>query len=120
MTDRDSDRVSNLHSNENEFHYQLLLSGAMLISMEEKDALLDVLAKVVVPLMTIDNAELYIVTATSSDVHLHLGGAYSGCPGREFVERSLLAPVVRDVFAKATLKVTSGSPIPEGARLLGP
>jgi hypothetical protein len=90
------------------------------LGMESSEALVDVLTEVVVPLFTADKAELYLVVATPSEVHLHLGGAYSGGPGLEFIERGLLAPVVAGVFAKATLKVTSGFPIPKGARLLGP
>lgn len=79
---------------------------------------MDQLEKVAVPLLNIDNAELYVVQATASDVHLHLGGAYSGCPGVDFVTRHLLAPIVAEVLPKATLKVTSGRPIPKDARLL--
>jgi Fe-S cluster biogenesis protein NfuA len=86
-------------------------------AVEAGDTLmLEELAKVVVPLVTIDNAEVYVVTATASEVHLHLAGAYSGCPGRALVERALLAPAVRNVFPKAKLKVTSGLPIPKEAR----
>jgi len=71
------------------------------------------------PLINIDRAELYLVAESASDIHLHLGGAYSGCPGVHFVKTHLLAPIVAEVSPKATLKVTSGLPIPKGARKLG-
>ncbi|MDF2693489.1 MAG: hypothetical protein K0S65_1872 [Labilithrix sp.] len=84
--------------------------------MEKAEALVDLLRKVAVPLFVIDRAEIYVVAASPSEVHLHLGGAYSGCPGLEFVEHGLLAPLVADVFAKASLKITSGFPLPKDAR----
>jgi len=77
--------------------------------VSDTDALIDELSRIAVPLITIDAAELYVITATPSEVHLHLSGTYSGCPGREFVERSLLAPIVREILPKATLKVTTGA-----------
>ena len=77
-----------------------------------------VLTSIAVPLIALDSAVLYLVAASADRVHLHLGGAYAGCPGNPFVERSLLAPLVLDVFPRATLTVTSGLPIPAGARRL--
>ena len=77
-----------------------------------------VLTSIAVPLIALDSAVLYLVAASADRVHLHLGGASAGCPGNPFVERSLLAPLVLDVFPRATLTVTSGLPIPAGARRL--
>jgi Fe-S cluster biogenesis protein NfuA len=84
--------------------------------MDSVEMLADALGKLVVPLVTIDEGTVHIVSATTEHVHLHLGGAYAGCPGNEYVERSLLAPIVRDVFPNASLKVTSGLPLPREAR----
>lgn len=78
-----------------------------------------VLVDTALPLITIDRADLYVVAESPSEVHLHLGGAYSGCPGVHFVKTHLLAPIVAEVAPKATLTVTSGLPIPKGARKLG-
>lgn len=86
--------------------------------MEDVRSLVSALEEIVVPLLVVDNATVYVVSATTSEVHLHLGGAYSGCPACPFVERSLLGPVVASVLPKASLRVTSGSPIPNGARLV--
>lgn len=79
------------------------------------EALVDLLRTVAVPLTVLDEAELYVVSANEGDVHLHLGGSYSGCPGVPFVERHLLSPLVAEIFPKATLKVTSGLPLPTDA-----
>ncbi len=86
--------------------------------MAQDSALTNLLAKIVMPLLSIDDADLFVVEATASNVHLHLGGAYSGCPGVEFVTRSLLTPIVAEVFPKAMLTVSSGRPVPKGATLL--
>lgn len=82
------------------------------------DAIVSAMRDFVVPLLTIDKATIYVVEASPSRVHLHLGGAYSGCAGRVYVERGLLAPVVMSVMPKAALTVTSGLPIPAGAKLV--
>lgn len=84
------------------------------------DALESLLLSIAVPLITLDNAELYVVRSGAEAVHLHLGGNYAGCPGNRFVERALLAPLVRDVYPHAVVTVTSGLPVPEGAKQLAP
>ncbi|MBN9160715.1 MAG: hypothetical protein BGO98_30530 [Myxococcales bacterium 68-20] len=88
--------------------------------MDQADALVELLTKIAVPLITIDGGTLHVVEATPARVHLHLGGTYAGCPGNAFVESHLLAPLVRAVFPDATLQVTSGRLRHEGARRLGP
>lgn len=86
--------------------------------METSEALEALLRSIAVPLITIDRATLHLVKASPSRVHLHLGGAYSGCPGTKLVEKTLLAPLVKDVFPSAELEVTSGQPIPTGSKAL--
>lgn len=88
--------------------------------MDQDSGLEASLLSIAVPLITIDSAVLYVVEATSDQVHLHLGGAYGGCPGNSFVERCLLTPLVSKAYPRATLKVTSGLPIPANARRLYP
>lgn len=82
------------------------------------EALEALLARIAVPLIAIDEATLYVVAASPEHVHLHLGGAYAGCPGNPFVEQSLLAPLVREVHPRASLTVTSGLPVPKAAKRL--
>jgi len=84
------------------------------------NAIVEALRTIAVPLVTIDKASIYVVTETASEIHLHLSGAYAGCPGNGFVERALLGPIVKSASPKTALKVTSGLPIPAGARLLEP
>lgn len=86
--------------------------------MDKLAAFEDLLVSIAMPLLVVDNASLHVVLVTPTRVHLHLGGAYAGCPGNEFIERSLLAPLTREVFPSASLEVTSGLPIPAGAKAL--
>jgi Fe-S cluster biogenesis protein NfuA len=74
------------------------------------------LSEFVVALVNADGGELYVVSATADDVHLHLSGTCAGCPGAGMTRERLLEPVLRNVAPKATLKVTTGWRIPEGAR----
>lgn len=86
--------------------------------MESPEALVDLLVSTAVPLVTIDKGELWLVNASAASVHIHLAGAYSGCPGVPYVERNLLAPLVKEVFPRATVTVSSGFPVPKGAKRL--
>ena len=80
--------------------------------------LVTALRTIVLPLFAVDGGTLYVAVASPTEVHLHLAGKYSGCPGNGFIERSLLAPIVGSVLPKAKLKVTSGLPIPADAKLI--
>jgi Fe-S cluster biogenesis protein NfuA len=74
------------------------------------------LSEFVSALVKADGGELYIVSATQDDVHLHLTGTCAGCPGATMTRERLLEPAVYGAVPKATLKVTTGWSVPEGAR----
>ncbi len=74
------------------------------------------LSEFVAALVRADGGELYLVSATSDDVHLHLTGTCAGCPGATMTRERLLEPAVRGAAPKATVKVTTGWTVPEGAR----
>ena len=73
------------------------------------------LCELAVPLVKADGGELYVVSATGEDIHVHLAGTCAGCPGATMTRERLLEPTVHGVAPKATLKVTTGWRIPEGA-----
>jgi Fe-S cluster biogenesis protein NfuA len=77
------------------------------------------LAEFVAALVRADGGELYVVSATSDDVHLHLTGTCAGCPGATMTRERLLEPAVRGAAPKATVKVTTGWRVPEGAQRVG-
>jgi Fe-S cluster biogenesis protein NfuA len=68
------------------------------------------------PLVRADGGLLYIVAATSDEVHLHLSGTCAGCPGATMTRDRLIAPAVKALLPKAQLRVTTGWKVPEGAR----
>jgi Fe-S cluster biogenesis protein NfuA len=73
------------------------------------------LSSFVVALVHADGGELYVVSATHDDVHLHLTGTCAGCPGATMTRERLLEPAVHHAAPRATLKVTTGWRVPEGA-----
>gem|GEM_PF-747882 len=66
-------------------------------------------------LVKMDGGELYLVRVTPDDVHIHLGGRCSGCPGATMTREQLLEPAVRDICPNAIVRVTTGWRVPEGA-----
>jgi Fe-S cluster biogenesis protein NfuA len=74
------------------------------------------LSEFVAALVKADGGELYLVSATMDDVHLHLTGTCAGCPGATMTRERLLEPAVHGAAPKATLRVTTGWRVPDGAR----
>lgn len=78
--------------------------------------MLKALSEFVAALVRADGGELYLVAASQDDVHLHLTGTCAGCPGAAMTRERLLEPAVHGVAPKATVKVTTGWRVPDGAR----
>ena len=74
------------------------------------------LSDFVVALVHADGGELYVVSITQDDVHLHLSGTCAGCPGATMTRERLLQPAVQGALPRANVKVTTGWRTPEGAR----
>lgn len=78
------------------------------------------LGEFVAGLVAADGGELYVVSASNDDVHVHLSGTCAGCPGATMCNERLIAPVIQTTLPKAALKVTTGFRIPAGARRVPP
>jgi Fe-S cluster biogenesis protein NfuA len=76
---------------------------------------IEALSELAVPLVKADGGELYVVSVTSEDVHVHLAGTCAGCPGATMTRERLLQPTINGVSPKANVKVTTGWRIPDGA-----
>jgi Fe-S cluster biogenesis protein NfuA len=74
------------------------------------------LSEFVAALVRADGGELYLVSATPDDVHLHLTGTCAGCPGATMTRERLLEPAVHGAAPKARVTVTTGWTVPDGAR----
>jgi Fe-S cluster biogenesis protein NfuA len=70
---------------------------------------------VLAPLVEADGGTLYLVAVTPEDVHFHLAGTCAGCPGSTFTRDRVLGPALLSVAPKATLRLTTGFRIPDGA-----
>ena len=77
---------------------------------------LAVLTDVLAPLVRADGGEMYLVKITGDDVHIHLAGACSGCPGSALTRDKVLAPILAGALSpKARVVLTTGVRVPEGA-----
>lgn len=86
----------------------------------EADGIARALSEYVAPLVHADGGELYLVSATADDVHVHLTGTCAGCPGSTMTRERLVEPAARAVAPKATIKVTTGPKVPDGAKKISP
>jgi Fe-S cluster biogenesis protein NfuA len=76
------------------------------------------LSELALPLVRADGGELYLVSVTGEDVHVHLAGTCAGCPGATMTRERLLTPTVHGVSPKLTVKLTTGWRVPDGATKL--
>ncbi len=86
--------------------------------MADINALKSMLLEVLCPLLAAEGASLYIVSVEAKSVHLHLGGTLSGSPAKDVVTARIIEPAVKALAPKATVTVSSGYSLPEGAELL--
>ena len=77
------------------------------------------LSELAVPLVQADGGELYVVSITGDDIHVHLAGTCAGCPGATITRERLVEPTIHGVAPRAQVKLTTGWRIPEGARRVG-
>ena len=80
-----------------------------------KDQILKICREILAPLVRADGGEMFLVAAHADNVHIHLSGSCSGCPGVALTRDKVLAPALLPVFPKARLTVTTGVHAPEGA-----
>lgn len=86
--------------------------------MQEKQKVKELLATLVAPLVERDGAELWFVKAEGSEVVLHFGGAYAGCPGVSVVTRNIIVPVLKPIVPDVVVTANAGLPVPQGAERL--
>jgi Fe-S cluster biogenesis protein NfuA len=79
------------------------------------DAVVKMCREVLAPLIQADGGEMYLVSASSEDIHIHLAGTCAGCPGSALTSDKILAPALATVAPKAKLTISTGWRVPEGA-----
>ena len=83
------------------------------------DEIVRVLTDIIVPLVGPEGGQVYLVSADSTRVCVHLAGHLSGAPGNGLFCRRILEPAVRSVVPEAEVLLSSGCQVPEGAVLMG-
>lgn len=81
-----------------------------------KEQVFKALSELAVPLVRADGGELYVVSVSTEDVHVHLTGTCAGCPGATMTRERLLEPTVHGVAPRLSVKLTTGWRIPTGAK----
>jgi Fe-S cluster biogenesis protein NfuA len=71
--------------------------------------------EVLAALVEADGGRMFLVSASPEDIHVHLAGTCSGCPGSSHTASQVLAPTLGRVLPKAKLRVTTGWVVPAGA-----
>ena len=79
-------------------------------------AIIKLCRDVLSPLVVADGGVMFVVKATTEEVHLHLTGTCAGCPGASHTRDGVIAPAIRTVAAKARVVVTTGPRVPDGAK----
>ncbi|HEX7663981.1 MAG TPA: NifU family protein [Polyangiaceae bacterium] len=68
---------------------------------------LKVCRDVLAPLVRADGGEIYVISATADDVHLHLTGACAGCPGASICRERMFEPAIARALPKAKIRLTT-------------
>jgi Fe-S cluster biogenesis protein NfuA len=83
-----------------------------------REELLRVVREILAPLVRADGGEIYLVSVDDTAVALHLGGRFSGCPGNTLARRRVVEPLVAAIVPGASVTITTGPLVPEGAEKL--
>jgi Fe-S cluster biogenesis protein NfuA len=90
-------------------------SQSALLPAVNRDNLVKICREVLAPLIEADGGEMYLVTISGEDVHIHLSGTCAGCPGSSFTAQSIVGPALSKVAPKAKLRLTTGWRVPAEA-----
>lgn len=84
------------------------------------EAVAKVCREVLAALVEADGGRIFLVSATTEDIHIHLAGTCAGCPGSSQTASRILAPTLERALPKAKLRVTTGWVVPPGSLRLEP
>ena len=90
-------------------------SQSGLQSALSRDAVVKICQEVLAPLIETDGGELFLVAISADDIHIHLSGTCSGCPGSSFTAETILKPALLKLAPKSKLKLTTGWRVPPEA-----
>jgi Fe-S cluster biogenesis protein NfuA len=73
-----------------------------------KDQIERICREILAPLIKSDGGDMHLVRFDGDDVHIHLSGACSGCPGAAVTGDQVILPVLRAAYPKVRLVLTTG------------
>ena len=82
------------------------------------DEIVRVLTDVIVPLVGAEGGQIYLVSADSNHICVHLAGQLSGAPGNGLFCRRILEPALHRVAPEVEVVLSAGFQVPEGAVLM--
>ncbi len=80
-----------------------------------KERIAKICREIIAPLVQSDGGEIYFVALEGDDLHIHLSGTCSGCPGASLTGDKVILPALRAASPKLRLVVTTGVNVPAGA-----
>ncbi len=85
-----------------------------------REQITKVCREILAPLVQADGGEMYLVRFDGDDVHVHLAGMCSGCPGAALTTDKVILPALRTASPKVRVVLTTGVKLPEGAQKITP
>ena len=86
---------------------------------DARTQILKMCREILAPLVHADGGEMYLVSVSPEEVHIHLAGTCAGCPGASLTRDRVLEPALLSVAPKLAVKVTTGWIVPSGAEKVG-
>jgi Fe-S cluster biogenesis protein NfuA len=94
-------------------------SGALAAAVS-RDGVVKICREVLAPLIEADGGQMFLVSITPEDIHIHLAGTCAGCPGSSFTATSIVGPALLKLAPKSKLKLTTGWRVPAEAERMDP
>ena len=80
-----------------------------------RDSIIKLCREVLAPLIEADGGQMFLVSLTAEDIHVHLAGTCAGCPGSSFTADSIVGPALSKLTPKSKLRLTTGWRVPADA-----
>jgi Fe-S cluster biogenesis protein NfuA len=71
--------------------------------------------EVLAPLIEADGGQMFLVSVSADDIHVHLTGTCAGCPGSSLTAETIIGPALAKLVPKSKLRLTTGWRVPPDA-----
>ena len=80
-----------------------------------REGIVKVCREILAPLIEADGGQMFLVSVSGEDVHIHLSGTCAGCPGSSFTAKAIVGPALTKLAPKSKLRLTTGWRVPAEA-----